>query len=300
MNHPDSTKHILESVNTFYERSPFPGYDLTKYTSRDDLKRQASWFGQLLDAQIPYDVDVLDAGCGTGQLSAFLALKDRRVLGIDYSQASLEKGDALKERLHLSNVTFRRANLLDLDLPTERFDYVLCMGVLHHTSDPEGGFANLVRTLRPGGFIVVGLYNTYGRLLLRLRRHLVRMRGRAETKERAIRKQIGDRDPADHEKVETWYSDQYEHPHESCHTVEEVLGWFRRYGIEYVSSFPPLELFRRLSDNRKVFKRQPAQPWRSHPMCLLLVQLKWIITLNGGGGYFTLVGQKPSVEPRPV
>jgi len=42
-------------------------------------------------------------------------------------------------------------------------------GVLHHTANAFGGFQDLCRVLRPDGFIVIGLDNTFGRLLLDLR-----------------------------------------------------------------------------------------------------------------------------------
>jgi hypothetical protein len=36
--------------------------------------------------------------------------------------------------------------------------------VLHHTSDPEGGFHSIARKLKPGGYTIIGLYNWLGRL----------------------------------------------------------------------------------------------------------------------------------------
>jgi hypothetical protein len=37
-------------------------------------------------------------------------------------------------------------------------------GVLHHTSDPYGGFKSILPLVKPGGHIIIGLYNTYGPL----------------------------------------------------------------------------------------------------------------------------------------
>ena len=43
---------ISVSVKDFYEKNPFPGFDLNKYKSKEDLCHQASWYGKLVDSQI--------------------------------------------------------------------------------------------------------------------------------------------------------------------------------------------------------------------------------------------------------
>jgi len=282
---------VLEVVNEFYETNPFPGFDPGKYETRTDLVTRASWYARRLDAEIPFEASVIDVGCGTGQLACFLAIKGRRVLGVDYSQRSLALACALKERLALGSVEFERANVLDWDQPSESFDYVFCNGVLHHTSDPYGGFRNLVAITRPGGRIVVGLYNRYGRSMLRVRRRVVRLISRVDptAKSRAIRRQLVELEE-DEAKRHTWYADQYEHPHESVHTVAEVLGWFQENGVEYVSSLPKVEPFG--STPKRVFRPREVAGWRSGSLAHLMVQLGWIVTQNSGGGYFVLVGRK--------
>lgn len=292
MVHTSDAEQVLRSVNLFYEENPFPGFDISKYKTKEDLARQASWWAHKLDAELPFDCDVIDVGCGTGQLACFLGLKGRRVMGIDYSQHSLDLAAALRDKFHLANVRFQRENILELSLPDRSFDYVFCNGVLHHTSDAYGGFRHLVRIARPGAFIVVGLYNTYGRLLLHVRRRVVRWRMRFDpaAKDRALKKQLVrlDNDP---EKLRTWWADQYEHPHETTHTVDEVVGWFARNGISYVTSFPRAELFSS-GDVEKVFKPRSAGRLSRSSLAHVLVQLSWIATQNDGGGYFVMVGQK--------
>jgi SAM-dependent methyltransferase len=284
-------ERVLVAVNEFYEANPFPGFDPGKYETRQDLVGRASWYARRIDAEIPFGAAVIDVGCGTGQLACLLALKERSVLGVDYSEHSLALARRLKQRLALERVEFRRANLLDWDLPAESFDFVFCNGVLHHTSDPLGGFRNLVRIARPGGFVIVGLYNRYGRILLGLRRRVTALLSRVDprAKDRAIEKQLVELDD-DAEKRRTWYADQYEHPHESVHRVDEVLDWFRANGLEYVSSFPKIELLG--STPKRIFRRRDAAGWRRGRFAHLLVQLAWILTQNAGGGYFVLVGRK--------
>jgi SAM-dependent methyltransferase len=287
-----SGERILHAVNRFYEENPFPGFDLAKYKTKDDLVRQASWWAHKLDAEIPFDADVIDVGCGTGQLACFLGLKGRRILGVDYSQRSISLAESLRDKFHLANVRFQRENILEPSLPDASFDYVFCNGVLHHTSDPYGGFRQLVRITRPGGFIVVGLYNAYGRLMLRLRRRLVRLGMRIDprAKDRALQKQLV-RMENDAEKRRTWWADQYEHPHESTHTVDEVLAWFARNGVSYLTSFPKVELFSS-AEVDKVFKPRRSPRLSKTPLAHALVQLRWIVTQNDGGGYFVMVGRK--------
>jgi SAM-dependent methyltransferase len=286
--------HILRAVNVFYEENPFPGFDLAKYKTKDDLARRASWWAHKLDAEIPFDADVVDVGCGTGQLACFLGLKGRRVLGVDYSQHSLDLATSLRDKFRLANVRFQRENILNLSLPDQSFDYVFCNGVLHHTSDPYGGFRQLVRITKRGGFVVVGLYNTYGRFVLHARRHLVRwrMRFNPSAKDRALQKQLVHLEN-DSEKRRTWWADQYEHPHESTHTIDEILTWFACNGLVYVSSFPKAELFSS-AEVDKVFKPRRPGYLAGSRLAHFLIQLAWVVTQNHGGGYFVITGQKPA------
>lgn len=286
-----SAQDILKQVNEFYQTHPFPGFDVRKYSHGDDLRSQASWFGKLIDDQIPYFARIADLGCGTGQMAAFLALKDRQVLGGDYSQRSLEKARSLKDRLKLDNLSFERVNVLDLNLPENHFDYVLCLGVLHHTSDPCLGFQNLVRITRENGYIILGLYNSFGRLAVKMRRQMRSMFARSSIEERAVQRQLAGQGE-DLEKTESWLADQYYHPHESTHSVGEVLGWFEQNGIVYVNSLPPIEWFRAMEKNRRIFKQPQVASWRRSALARLCVQLKWIWSLKDNGGYFILVGQK--------
>ncbi len=282
---------ILEVVNNFYERNPFPGFDPGKYETREDLAKRASWYARRLDAEIPFGASVVDVGCGTGQLACFLALKERDVLGADFSQRSLHLAETLKERLALQYVRFQRVNLLECDLAANSFDYVFCNGVLHHTSDPYRGFQNLVALAKPGGMLIVGLYNYYGRFMLLLRRRLVKLLWRLDPgiKDRAIKKQLVELED-DEAKRHTWFADQYEHPHESRHTVDEVLRWFRENDLDYLASFPKIELFG--ATPKRIFRPRKVARFRSNRAAHFLVQLSWIITQNAGGGYFVLVGQK--------
>lgn len=247
----------------------------------------------MLDDQIPWDVSILDAGCGTGQLSCLLSVKDRKILTIDFSEGSLDKGRELAVKLRLETLTFRRADLLELDLESQKFDYVFCNGVLHHTSSPYQGFEKLMKSAKGGTFIIVGLYNRYGRMRLRVKRAWINWRykkNKQKTRE-AIQEMLV-KDEQDVRKQDSWFADQYQHPHESSHTITELLDWYKKNDVEYINSLPPIELFRSEKTAQRIFKKAPVKGWRNGRVSHFLKQLKWVIALRKTGGYFMIVGKK--------
>ena len=61
-------------------------------------------------------------------------------------------------------------NLFRPTFKDERFYTVISNGVLHHTSNPYGGFVSLSKLVKKGGYILIVLYNTDGRLITNFRR----------------------------------------------------------------------------------------------------------------------------------
>jgi carbamoyltransferase len=277
---------VTEIVKSFYEDSPFPNYDdHDSIRSLIDKSRRGIYARRLNDA-IPYNSAVLEVGCGTGQLSNFLGIGCRRVVGTDMCMNSLRLGEDFRRRHDLKRVRFVQMNLFRPSLAREKFDVVLCNGVLHHTAAPFEGFRSLVPLLRPGGHIVIGLYNRYGRVLTDLRRMIFRAtNGRGQWLDPQLRA-IG----KSREKSRSWFADQYRHPHESKHTVDEVLGWFESCGIEFVRGLPSLTLPRPGSDDGDLFA--PTSPGGA--MEHFVTQLGQVVTGNREGGFFVLIGRKPA------
>ena len=63
--------------------------------------------------------------------------------------------------------------MLNLPFADDSFDIVNSQGVLHHTADPYGGFQELVRVLKPGGLVIIYLYNYYADWLYHIEKGLV-------------------------------------------------------------------------------------------------------------------------------
>lgn len=106
--------------------------------------------------------DVLEAGCGGGQHTAFMAPVARSVTAVDLNTVDLARE---RNRRH-ANVEFVEADIARMDLKRQ-FDVIVCIGVIHHTDDPDATFLNLYRHLRPGGRLVIWTYSAEGNGLVR-------------------------------------------------------------------------------------------------------------------------------------
>jgi SAM-dependent methyltransferase len=111
------------------------------------------------------NVDVLIAGCGTGQQSIQTAQRfpAARILAVDLSTASLAYAKRKTRELGIGNVEYAQADLLRLESIGSSFDFIECVGVLHHLEDPVAGWRVLRSLLRPGGVMHIGLYSELAR-----------------------------------------------------------------------------------------------------------------------------------------
>jgi SAM-dependent methyltransferase len=270
-----------ELVRAFYDASPFPNYPPGDSLARLRSRAERSRFARLLDRSIPGDAAIAEIGCGTGQMSLYLARADRRIVALDLSREALRLGAAAARRYGTTSVKFVEADIARLPLKPAAFDVVYSSGVLHHTPDPAAAFAHIVGAARPGGLIVVGLYNRLARLPLRLRRAIGRLSGfRWVPGDPVLRDRAAE--PA---RREAWLRDQYRHPEEHRHSVAEVRRWFAANDVDYLRTYPstlfgdePEDLFEPAGDE------WPLETWLS--------QLGWMRSLGPEGGLFVAVGRR--------
>jgi len=270
-----------QAVRRFYEAAPFPGYPPRDSLQALRARADRNPFVRLLDDAIPGDARVVEVGCGTGQMCLYLARADRVVVGLDLSRAALRLGAEAARRFGVGGVQFVESDLRSPGVRPGAFDVVYSSGVLHHTPDPRASFAGLVRLVRPGGAIVLGLYNTFARVPTRLRRAVARLTAfRVVPFDPVLRERAAE--PA---RREAWLRDQYRHPEEHVHTIAEVQEWFAENGVEYLRTYPsavfddqPDGLFTPAPDNWRV------EGWLS--------QLGWMRTLGREGGLFFTIGRR--------
>ena len=109
-------------------------------------------FFHLADLQ-PGD-QVVDLGSGSGIDSFIAALHvgpSGRVVGVDMTDAQLQKATRLAAARALSSVTFRKGYIEETGLPGESFDCVISNGVINLAADKARVFQEATRLLKRGG-----------------------------------------------------------------------------------------------------------------------------------------------------
>lgn len=99
------------------------------------------------------DLDLLEAGCGTGWLCQRL-VRFGRVTAIDLSDEVLDRA-----RARVPGVEFLAGDVLTLDLKDRRYDVVISLEVLAHVADQAAFMRRLADLLRPGGHLMLATQN---------------------------------------------------------------------------------------------------------------------------------------------
>ncbi len=235
---PGDKRDVTDIVKAFYETNPFPNYD--DLDSRQSLatKARRGVFARLLDEQIPADSLVLEVGCGTGQLTNFLGMAwNRTVFGSDLCLNSLRLANGFRDHYAIGNARFLQMNLFRPAFTRGSFDLVVSNGVLHHTGDPVGAFASISGLVKPGGHIIVGLYNKIGRLTTDFRRSIFNAFGDGWSS--LFDGHMRNRQ-YNNARKRAWFMDQYKHPCESKHSYSEVMDWFETNGFDFLFSIPKI------------------------------------------------------------
>jgi arsenite methyltransferase len=124
-----------------------------------------------IDTLNPGEV-VLDLGSGAG-LDCFLAAKkvgpDGLVLGLDMTDAMLEKARKNQALLGLPNVEFRKGEMEHMPIADASIDVIISNCVINLSPDKDRVFSEAHRVLRPGGRLMVADIVTAGELPAELR-----------------------------------------------------------------------------------------------------------------------------------
>jgi hypothetical protein len=145
------------------------------------------------------------------------------------------------------------------------------------------GFRTIARLVRPRGYLLVGLYHRYGRTITNIRRQIFRVGGdRFSFLDPNLRKR-----ESSASKKRAWFMDQYKHPHESRHTIREVLGWLDSAGLRFVKSIPKTNGLPFQPGERLFVPEPPGSGVQQ-----VLAELSMSLTGSREGGFFIVIAQR--------
>ncbi len=220
----------MDKVAEFYEQYPYPSVEHLGKKALEEYANRVLVCASLTTKQLKGKT-VLDAGCGTGEITCSFATHAQRAMGADISRASLEKARALAKENNLTNVEFVQRDILRV-YPHEKWDMVTSFGALHHTTHPQKGFEILARSVRRNGILVIGFYHPWGGIWQRMEKACVGALARSpEEKISFLEKLFGKTFRA---QKKTYWLDRIANPREKYSRVSTMERAFEHEGFELI------------------------------------------------------------------
>ena len=173
---------VSRAVQAQYEENPYPRWvmaaPVVKPLRIEDYLRERFPLAPFRPVRSAGGPDVLVAGCGTGShpIETQRKFLGARTLAVDLSRASLGYAARKSRDLGLP-IEYAQADLLTVDRIERRFDVIEACGSLQCLTDPAVGWRALLRALKPGGVMLLGLYSRIARADLNVARAYIRQCG---------------------------------------------------------------------------------------------------------------------------
>ncbi|MFN4065841.1 MAG: class I SAM-dependent methyltransferase [Thermosynechococcus sp.] len=256
-----SAAEITAAVRQLYNTYPFPPEPLLDepppgYNWRWSWPAAYSFCTGRYPSQL--DVAILDAGCGTGVGTEYLAHLNpqAKITALDLSEGALEIARERCRRSGATNVQFHHLSLEDVAQLGQTFQMINCVGVLHHLPDPQRGIQALADVLAPGGIFHIFVYGERGRWEIKLMQQAIALLlggdrhnyregvaiGRqlfaALPENNRLKKREQERWSLENQRDEC-FADMYVHPQEIDYTIASLFDLIAASGLEFVGFSNP-------------------------------------------------------------
>lgn len=245
-----------DRVLAFYASLPFNQHASPAAQAASIRRHDTTASYPVLRPLLHAGAQVLDVGCGTGWLANGLRLRHAAaVTGIDFNPTAIGFAREVAAALG-ADTRFEVADLFRY-APGRRFDLVTSIGALHHTGDCHGAIRRVAADLlAPGGHLFIGLYHAHGRAPFLAHFRALREGGASEAALFAAYRRLH---PAttDLTHLRSWFRDQVLHPHETQHTLAELLPLLRDAGLTLQAT--SFDGFAPVTDLPALLAAEPAQ-----------------------------------------
>ena len=146
--------------------------------TRDSVVEAIRSLQQMLHVESLTGKSFLDVGCGSGLFSLAARELGALVTSFDYDPMSVACTQRMRDLFRPGDTDWRidEGSALDEEYTETlgRFDVVYSWGVLHHTGEMWHALRGIARLVKPGGLLLIALYNDQGRRSVGWRRLKVR------------------------------------------------------------------------------------------------------------------------------
>ncbi|WP_068783797.1 glycosyltransferase [Paenibacillus phocaensis] len=149
---PNISLEVLKYINNPYFEQKWDSY--RKIQTQQELRRMAEIASQCYG-------DVLEIGCGSGDLSIFIACHGSQLYGIDIEAVAIDLARHKTAKLGIDTCHFQLGNAYGLDFKSNLFDTIVIGDVLKQVDDPKKVIIEAYRVCKPGGTIIISVPNGY-------------------------------------------------------------------------------------------------------------------------------------------
>jgi ubiquinone/menaquinone biosynthesis C-methylase UbiE len=149
MNESDQTK----KTKAFFEAAAAEWS--SRYDRNDSMAARRSRFSDALQIHFPEPADILDFGCGSGDIARHLSAHGHRVTGCDLSVSMIQQAKAADAQGTINWLAVEETSpQSNLPFDNSSFDAVISSSVLEYVDAVDATLAEFGRVLKPGGWLL--------------------------------------------------------------------------------------------------------------------------------------------------